>query len=50
MGRLCSLALISISVFAQQQPPPVFRSEVKLVRLLTTVKDFNGTLVEIEQV
>lgn len=45
MGRLCSLALISIAAFAQQQPPPVFRSEVKLVRLLATVKDFNGTLI-----
>ncbi len=47
MGRLCSLALIAFSpVLGQgQAPPPVFRSEVKLVRLLATVKDFNGTLI-----
>ena len=45
MGRLCSLALIALAAFAQQQAPPVFRSEVKLVRLLATVKDLNGTLI-----
>ncbi|MBS1826386.1 MAG: VWA domain-containing protein [Acidobacteria bacterium] len=46
MGRLCSLSLIAFAAFAQQQPaPPVFRSEVKLVRLLATVKDFHGTMI-----
>lgn len=45
MGRLCSLALISLAAFAQDQQAPVFRSDVKLVRLLVTVKDLNGTLI-----
>lgn len=46
MGRLCSLALISLSTLLAQEPkPPVFRSDVKLVRLLTTVKDFHGQLI-----
>jgi Ca-activated chloride channel family protein len=45
MGRLCSLALVSLAAFGQNQQPSVFRSEVKLVRLLTTVKDLNGTLI-----
>ncbi|MFN7938541.1 MAG: VWA domain-containing protein [Bryobacteraceae bacterium] len=45
MGRLCSLALIPLAAFAQQPPPTVFRSEVKLVRLLATVKDFHGTMI-----
>jgi Ca-activated chloride channel homolog len=46
MGRLCSLALIACSAALGQEPQtPVFRSEVKLVRLLATVKDSNGTLI-----
>ena len=45
MGRLC-LALISLfPLLAQEPKPPVFRSDVKLVRLLTTVKDFHGQLI-----
>lgn len=54
MGRLSSaalliagLALVLPLAVPQQQPeaPPVFRSDVRLVRLLATVKDFNGRLV-----
>ncbi|MBL8173147.1 MAG: VWA domain-containing protein [Bryobacterales bacterium] len=46
MGRLHSLALIPFAAALAQEPQrPVFRSDVKLVRLLATVKDLNGTLV-----
>lgn len=45
MGRLCSLALIAAAPLLAQEKPPVFTSDVKLVRLLVTVKDFNGQLI-----
>lgn len=44
-GLLCVAAalLLATSVYAQQ--PPVFRSDVKLVRLLVSVKDSSGSPV-----
>lgn len=47
MGRLAYLALIPTLLLAQNRRPqePVIRVDVKLVRLLTTVKDFNGQLI-----
>ena len=46
MGRIdtiCLIAVAAATAFAQETP--VFRSDVKLVRLLATVKDPNGNLV-----
>ena len=52
MGRLRKAGLIALAVAAAGslvalfgQEPPVFRSNVRLVRLLVTVKDRNGDLV-----
>jgi Ca-activated chloride channel homolog len=48
MGRLARLALtlaIAAAASGQSQKPQVFRSNVRLVRLLATVKDFNGQLI-----
>jgi Ca-activated chloride channel family protein len=47
MGRLAYLALIPSLLLAQNRRPqePVIRVDVKLVRLLTTVKDFQGQLI-----
>lgn len=48
MGSIRCFALIAacLPVFAQPEPkPPVIRVDVRLVRLLVTVKDFNGELV-----
>lgn len=48
MGSIRCFALIAacLPVFAQPEPkPPVIRVDVRLVRLLVTVKDFNGEVV-----
>lgn len=48
MGRVLAAALIAAALPAVAQPPaeqPVFRADVRLVRLLATVKDFNGRLI-----
>jgi len=43
LARRSVLGAAGLAAWAQEQP--VFRTEVKLVRLLTTVKDANGALV-----
>lgn len=47
MGRLRSIALGLLLTWSLpgQEKPPVFSSDVRLVRLVATVKDFNGKLV-----
>ena len=50
VGRIAVAALIAgaslaLPLSAEDQSPPIFRSEVNLVRLLVTVKDANGGLV-----
>lgn len=48
MGRTAALALVLLWSFpaaAAAQEPPVIRVDVRLVRLLVTVKDYDGKLV-----
>lgn len=46
MGRLAAAALAcALLAAAQQEPEPVFRVDVRLVRMLATVKDPRGALV-----
>jgi len=50
VGRISAAALIAAASLAlplpaEDQGPPIYRSEVNLVRLLVTVKDANGGLV-----
>jgi Ca-activated chloride channel homolog len=46
MGRLAAAALAcALLAAAQQEPEPVFRVDVRLVRMLATVKDPQGALV-----
>lgn len=46
MGRIVAAALIcTLSAGAQQAPEPVFRVDVRLVRMLATVKSPQGALV-----
>ena len=50
VGRISAAALIAaaslaLPLRADDQAPPIYRSEVNLVRLLVTVKDANGGLV-----
>jgi Ca-activated chloride channel family protein len=48
MGRLFALAVVNtlaVQLYGQTAAPPLFRSDVKLVRLLATVKNTQGQLV-----